>query len=383
MLMNQINRLVGLFIILLIYASTHYYIGVNLFQWFNTFITNFNGVAFSIIFCLIALSIFIVFVPFKGTIKRIFSWIGSYWMGFFIYFLLFFVCADILLLIAKMTNLVTSPISSRVQFYFGLSVVLLTFCVVGYGIYNATKIKHVTYTIETTKTKLIRGLKIVLISDLHLGAVNSEKRLEMIVREVNACSPDIICIAGDIFNDDYNTIINEDRAIALFRGLSSTYGVYASLGNHDGGATFSDMVRFLEKCNIQLLNDDYTVIDHKLILWGRLDSSPIGGYGTLKRKSIAHKMAALDHSMPIIVMDHTPNKLDEYSSEVDLIVAGHTHKGQLFPGSLITRLVFEVDYGHYQRNDSSPHVIVSSGVGTWGMPMRVGSHNEIVTITLK
>lgn len=81
-------------------------------------------------------------------------------------------------------------------------------------------------------------------------------------------------------------------------------------------------------------------------------------------------------------MDHTPSNLGQYGNKVDLILAGHTHKGQIFPGSLITKLIFEVDYGYYQKDANSPHVVVSSGVGTWGMPMRVGTNNEIVCIQL-
>jgi len=64
------------------------------------------------------------------------------------------------------------------------------------------------------------------------------------------------------------------------------------------------------------------------------------------------------------------------------MLAGHTHRGQIFPGNLITNAVFEVDYGYYQKDADSPNVIVTSGVGTWGMPMRVGSNNEIVSIIL-
>ena len=73
--------------------------------------------------------------------------------------------------------------------------------------------------------------------------------------------------------------------------------------------------------------------------------------------------------------------IDEYDNRVDLILSGHTHKGQLFPANIITDLMYEVDYGYY--NNSGTHVVVSSGVGTWSMPMRVGSYCEIVSINIK
>ena len=142
------------------------------------------------------------------------------------------------------------------------------------------------------------------------------------------------------------------------------------------------MITFLERSNIKLLNDEYEIIDERLVLLGRVDPSPIGGFDELKRKDVTEIIASLDANMPIVVMDHTPSNIEQYGEEVDLVLAGHTHRGQIFPGNLITNAVFEVDYGHYQKDAASPHVIVTSGVGTWGMPMRVGSNNEIVSINL-
>jgi predicted MPP superfamily phosphohydrolase len=81
-------------------------------------------------------------------------------------------------------------------------------------------------------------------------------------------------------------------------------------------------------------------------------------------------------------MDHTPSNIEQYGKEVNLVLAGHTHKGQMFPGNLFTRKMFTVDYGHYQKDKDSPHIIVTSGVSTWGPPMRIGTFNEIVSINL-
>ena len=82
-------------------------------------------------------------------------------------------------------------------------------------------------------------------------------------------------------------------------------------------------------------------------------------------------------------MDHNPANIGEYGSEVDLILSGHTHRGQLFPGSLFTRAMFTVDYGHFQKNSDSPHVIVTQGVHTWLMPMRVGTNNETANVIVR
>lgn len=267
-----------------------------------------------------------------------------------------------------------------IRFYAGLVCILLTTGLVSYGIYNASNIKHVSYEIQTEK--LSGELKIVLISDLHLGSANSEKNLKKVVQEINDLEPDIVCIAGDIFNDDYYTLQNPSEAIEVMKSMTAKYGVYASLGNHDAGNTFNKMVHFLEQSNIKLLNDEYVIIDERLALFGRVDPSPIGGFGELIRKDITETLASINPNIPIVVMDHTPSNIEEYSSEVDLVLSGHTHKGQMFPANLITKSIFVVDYGHHQKDADSPNFIVTSGAGTWWMPMRIGSNSEIVSILL-
>ncbi|MDR2970507.1 MAG: metallophosphoesterase [Bacteroidales bacterium] len=259
----------------------------------------------------------------------------------------------------------------------------MTAGIVTYGIYNANRIKHVSYEIQL-KNVVLNDINIVMISDSHLGAINNfEKNLERIVQDINDMNPDIVCIVGDIFNDDFNLIRNPDRAISLFRSINATYGVFAVLGNHDGGRTLSQMKEFLEASNITLLNDEHVIIDGRLALFGRLDANPIGGFGTLERQDITDTIVSVGADMPVIVMDHNPIHIKTYGNEVDLILAGHTHRGQMFPGNLITRAIFVADYGHYQKDENSPHAIVTSGVSTWGPPMRVGTNNEIVNVVLR
>ncbi|MBE7129304.1 metallophosphoesterase [Bacillus mycoides] len=380
--MSKIGMILGVTFILIFYGGSNFYIGRKIFQWMKFLFPRINGTIYAVIYGVFALSLVMVFLPLPAIIKGVMSWVGSYWMGILIYLFIFFLLADLLILIGSILKIIPTPIPKNIPFFASLAAILLTVSFVSYGIYNANQIKHVSYDVQTKETTLSDGMKIILISDLHLGAVNSEKRLENIVQKINKLKPDLVCIAGDIFNDDYNALQDPERAINLLKSITATYGVYGSLGNHDGGKTFGDMITFLERSNIKLLNDDYQIIDERLVLFGRVDPSPIGGFDELKRKDVTEIIASLDASMPIVVMDHTPSNIEQYGEEVDLVLAGHTHRGQIFPGNLITNAVFEVDYGQYQKDADSPHVIVTSGVGTWGMPMRVGSNNEIVSINL-
>lgn len=316
------------------------------------------------------------------SVPYVLSVIGAYAMGIFVYLLLFFVIADVLIALAKLVRLIPKRVPNGVTIGVFGAVVVLTGSFVLYGSLHAMSIQEKAYTIITKDRVTSPDMKIVMVSDVHLGAVQSERRLEEMVQRINAQNPDVVTIVGDLFNDDFDSLRDVEAAKKAFQQIDSTYGVYAVLGNHDGGDTFDDMLAFMEESRIHVLKDEVTIIDDRLALAGRLDPSPIGGFGKLERQSIQHKLDELDDAMPVVVMDHTPNHLQEYGSDVDLILSGHTHKGQIFPGNYITSLVFDIDYGYGQLKKDAPQVVVSSGIGTWGMPMRVGSDSEIVIIEL-
>ena len=215
---------------------------------------------------------------------------------------------------------------------------------------------------------------------MHLGAVGCEGRLDDIVSEINAQNPDVVCIAGDLFDSSIDLVKDPQKASETLGKIDATYGVYACFGNHDAGDTFGKMNDFLKNANINVLNDQYTVIDERLIIAGRLDKSGIGGRD-IKRKDLAEIKENKD--LPVVVMDHNPANYSDYSNDVDLILSGHTHKGQIFPVSLVTDILYEVDYGYYRKDSNSPQIVVTSGIGYWGMPMRVGTDSEIVVINFK
>jgi len=339
------------------------------------------------VFILITVTMILGFMssvlPFPARIKRFFSLISVYWMSIFVYLLLFNLIADVIIFISGYINVISKPIPQNVIFYSGSSVIFLTAGFVGYGLYNATRLHQTSYEIKLANN-LLNNLKIVLISDSHLGAANRfERDLEIIIQSINDMKPDIVCWTGDIFNGDFYAMKNPDRTSSLLNKIESTYGVFACPGNHDAGATFGQMVEFLKKSNVHLLVDEYTTIDERFVLIGRFDSSPIGDAGGIKRKDISDILSTIDSNLPVIVMDHNPGSIGEYDDRINLILAGHTHKGQIFPFSYITRAIFDVDYGHYQKNKNNPHVIVTSGLSTWGPPLRIGTKNEIVKIIVQ
>ncbi len=384
--MSKAGLILGLVLMLSAFGAAACYIARKLCQCLSFLIPSLRpgvctGAALLLAFLLL-LCFARSFLPVSSSVKHAFNLIGSYLMGFFIYLLLFFALADLILLLGTLFRILPNPLPQDVRFISGLIVLVLTVGTVGYGIYNAGRIRSASYDIPIEKNVSASTWNLVLISDLHIGAVGSEARLKDIVSHINALEPDLVCIAGDIFDNDYFAIQNPEEAADTLKNIKAPYGVYACLGNHDAGETFDQMLAFLKRSRIQVLNDEARVIDGRLVLIGRLDASPIGGFGDLRRKPFTEASAGADLSLPTVVMDHSPAELTTYEKEVDLVLSGHTHKGQIFPGSLITARIFPVDYGYYRMDADSPHCIVTSGAGTWGMPMRVGTNCEIVQIRL-
>ncbi len=169
---------------------------------------------------------------------------------------------------------------------------------------------------------------------------------------IDRMQPDLIIYAGDIFDNDFDAIDKPGEIAAVFRSLSSTYGSYACWGNHDidevilagftfnsgSAATTSDprMDQFLVDANIRLLKDETVLINDSFYLIGRLDASCRQKSGII-RKTAAELIRPLDASRPVIVIDHQPSELSELAAaDADLVLSGHTHDGQLFPGNITT-----------------------------------------------
>jgi len=316
---------------------------------------------------------------------------GAYWLSFFIYLLALIIFVDFVIFVGRKLKLISVEILRKARFYAMSAVLVLNCIIVGYGLYNFTQIRVAIYEVQLLRPLAGEPMTIVFLSDLHLGEVHSERRLGRIVDEINSLNPDIVTLIGDIFNDDFYIIRNPGRAAEILRGIDSTFGVFACLGNHDAGSTVGSMMGFLEYSDITLLNEEHVIIDERLVLIGRLDPYPLGGFGDMRRGDLsiildavhADKRSSNLYNLPIVVIDHNPSNIPEYGSEIDLALFGHTHRGQLFPGSLITSAIHILDHGHLQKNETSPHFIVTQGIHTWLMPMRVGTNNEIGKVAVR
>lgn len=320
---------------------------------------------------------------FPESINDVLIITGSYWMPIVLYSLMLIALMDILRALNKFTRIIPANIASSkaAVLICGISGIVIVLGIVFCGWWNARTPRITHYDINIPKQAgNVKELHIAMVSDIHLGIMVNKSRLTQLVERVNSLNADIVLFAGDIIDEDTGPLLMDGASDAL-RGLKQRYGVYAVLGNHEYiSGHVAEAAKFFEKSGIHLLKDDYIKILDSIFIIGRDDKSG-SRFNGKPRKSLQDVMNGIDKSKALILMDHQPSGLSEpQSNGIDLQLSGHTHKGQIFPGSFISSRVYEKDWGYLKKGDFQ--LIVSSGYGTWGPPVRVGSISEIVDIAI-
>lgn len=289
----------------------------------------------------------------------------------------------------------------RVRRIVGCVCATLIMCISFWGVVNARLVRVTPYDVTINKEARdengmkMDSMKIVLVADLHLGYNIGVRQVQRIVNSINKQDADLVLIAGDIFDNEWEAVDQPEKLEKILRGIKSKYGVYACYGNHDiqeqvlAGFTFGgqrektsspEMDEFMEKAGITLLRDEGVLINDSIYIYGRRDAHRPGN-GAADRASADEITKNMDKSKPIIVLDHEPKELEELSSaSVDMDLCGHTHDGQMFPGNILVAMMWENSCGYL--NVDGMHNIVTSGVGVFGPDMRVGTKAEICPITV-
>ena len=272
------------------------------------------------------------------------------------------------------------------------------FLVPVYGMYHAQQTVITRYEADLrTEGKEEKQLRIALTADLHLGVNSHAEMTERMTDLLNEQQPDLVVVAGDVFTSSYNALRTPEKYAEILRKIDAPMGVYAVYGNHDveetlfGGfavhpvsAAFrtSQIEQFFQDCGFTVLCDEVVPIaDGRIRLAGRIDGNKAGD-GTKKRLSPQELLQDIPREEITFVLEHEPVQYQELQEAgADLVMSGHTHGGQIIPGNYYVRLINENGYG--QKNQYGMETFVTSGVGTFGPPMRTGTNSEIVIIDVR
>lgn len=364
-----------------VYSMANYYVGLRGWQAFRALPAFPGGRFYSVLFVLIAFSYIIErivgeYLP--GTVNTALSIMGGTWMAILYYLVLFCVAVDLIRLADRFWVFIPAKWREDPALA-GSVVVALVALIVAFGMWNAAHTVWRQYDIAIDKPAGgLRELKIILVTDIHLGKVVGNSRLESLVEAINAREPDLVLLGGDVIDEDIGHFVDQGMA-ATFRRLHPRFGVFAVLGNHEYiGRQTEVAVELLRSSGITVLRDSYfTVMDH-FIVAGR-DDWDRPRFTNTQRKPLQEFLKGVDTQKPLLLLDHQPRSMPEAAETgVDLMMSGHTHRGQLFPNQWVTGSLYETDWGYLRKG--AMNVIVSAGFGTWGPPVRTSAASEVVEI---
>lgn len=309
-----------------------------------------------------------------------FLWLmGSTWMVFLFYMTLLWLIIDLLLYINRRKPFMGRYLNDNPRITGAIFFAVTTVSIVAIMYMGSYRFRNPTVTKLEININKEAGehstLRIVAVSDLHLGYLINKQYATRYVDLINEQNPDIVLFVGDIIDAEMSPIIEQNMHEDFLR-LNAPLGVYSCTGNHEYRYEADYKIDWLNaNAGIKMIRDSAVLIDSSFYVVGRED------WIIPTRKDLKEILVEQDvnSELPIFVLNHTPNDLDEeMNNGADIALYGHTHDGQVFPFNILTRLMFEVSNGYKKKGDTN--VYVSSGLGLSGPQYRIGTKSEIVVL---
>ena len=353
----------------------------------------------------------------NAPVNRVLVWISGSYVAFFIYFLLLLLVSDLFCFLLR--NSGHNDILSSLFMVFSVGIaIFLTIC----GVIHARNVRAVHYDLSP-EGRLSAPLRLVEVSDLHMGSVIGTAHVQRVVDAVNASHPDLVVFLGDQFNRTSAVdVVEAEEIFKVLSQIKAPLGAYAVLGNHDPDLNTDIYQQYLSESGITALDNGVLEIipgsagqqaEIRTLVSASSDGSqsyvnpetPAAGALLLAGRTNDGDASDESSSAPLpgpsssdltqpdyylLVLDHDPDGITEATAcDADLVLAGHTHRGQFFPTSLLTQFSYEKGYfyGMAQTvNQLTGHIttsIVSSGAGYFQTPIRIGTDSEIVVVDLR
>ncbi len=335
---------------------------------------------------LIAVSIYYFYLFFTGNTDGDrtghLSKISGFYITFINYALFFYLIYD---LVRLTQDLFPYPealkLFSGKMFFGGFLIFGLAALISLASLNNARDFKLKSYSLSLDKgASSLDSLNIVYLSDGHIGTSLNLDNIDQMINEIEELKPDAVFLGGDFFDEGtsyYEKLIASEKLAAI----DTKYGVFAIEGNHEyksGDSNIYREMKYMEDAGIKTLRDRTVKVDNQFYLIGRRDKMG-------KKEDLAKLVSQASEDLPVILLDHRPSFKDSINyKKIGLQISGHTHSGQFFPmhikDELGASLTKQYIYGHHRIKGL--HHIVSSGIGDWGAPIRIGSNREIVNIKI-
>lgn len=373
-----------LLLFLLIYSAMHLYLILRVRSAFS--FTKKTWIYIILFVVIMISSPFIVWASERaglGFFARIMAYTGYIWMGV----LLLFTSISLVTDTYRLSLFLLKPILSRHLSFINPSArfsllmpVILSMGISTYGYFEAKDIHTEKITIMTPKLPPEVGrLRVVQLSDVHIGLIIREGRLKRVLEKVETAEPDILISTGDLVDGQINDL---EGLVELLQRVNPRYGKYAITGNHEFYAGIHQAIAFMERAGFTILRGEGLTVAGLINIVG-VDDPAGKRYGSFKETPEKDLLLGVPHEKFTILLKHRPVLDINALGLFDLQLSGHAHKGQIFPFSLLTRLYYRhtAHAGHLRIVDDS-YLYVSRGAGTWGPPIRFLSPPEVTVIDI-
>lgn len=313
---------------------------------------------------------------YSNPVVRIIYWAAAVWLGFLNFFFWGSIGLRLAWLAIRFSHLAMHPGAFRAPLAAAIYIIAALTGI--YGLINARIIRIRRVPVEIANLPASwRGRRAVLMSDLHLGPINGVRFCRRLVALASQLQPDAVFIPGDLFDGTKGDL---DQLVAPFHALTPPLGLFFSTGNHEEFTSAAHYIEAIRKAGIRVLANEQVMVDG-LRIAGVLyhdSASPLHMKAALS--SMGPRGPESDGIHPAILLNHAPARLPIVEQAgFSLQLSGHTHGGQFLPFTWITRRV----YGRFTsglHSFGSLGVYTSTGAGTWGPPMRIGTRPEIVLL---
>ena len=310
----------------------------------------------------------------------------SVWTGVLLYLLLFTLTLDAAQNARRLWGRRSEPVApaeDRRRFLaqsMAVTSSVAAFGVSSYGLWTAFHPPEVTEVPIRLPglPKALEGLTLVQLTDIHVGPLIQRRFMEALVGQVNRLKPDVVAITGDLVDGPVPVL---GPYVQVLARLQSRYGSYFVTGNHEYYAGVGPWVEALSSMGLTVLRNRYVKIGEQ----ASFDLIGVDDYGTMNRFSdydLEKAVSGRDPERASVLLSHQPRNFEQVAQKgLGLMLSGHTHGGQMFPGTLVGSLIWgDRNAGLSRLNDS--FLYTSRGCGFVGPPMRVGAPPEIVKVTL-